>query len=175
MSEETTIETDAPVIDGASEAAPEVDAIPDAPKRRRGRPPGSINKPKPESVASEAPKPRRGRPPKNNAQRDVNGLARQIFGLHTLAAMATGIPEAAISEQESAMLATALDSVADQYGLSLDGKTGAALQLFATAAMIYAPRVLSVRARVAAQSAAAEAVDNARTVDSGVPDVASVH
>src|SRR5574340_1260761 len=97
MSEETTIETDAPVIDGAIEAAPEVDAIPDAPKRRRGR------------------------PPKNNAQRDVNGLARQIFGLHTLAAMATGIPEAAISEQESAMLATALDSVADQYGLSLDG------------------------------------------------------
>src|SRR5574337_178250 len=174
MTDETTIETDAPVID-AGESTPVIDDIPEAPKRRRGRPPGSTNKLKPEAISVDgATKPKRGRPRKDAGPRDVNSLARQIFGLHTLAAMATGIPEATIGEQESVMLATALDSVADQYGLSLDGKTGAAIQLIATAAMIYAPRVVAVRARIAAQSAAADAVNAARTVDTE-SSVAPVH
>lgn len=133
-------------------------------------------------VSNEPPKPRRGRPPKDpNAVKtekvvkdtgpavkarkkttyDPQLLAKQLFGLHTMAAQMTGIPEAQISSDEAMMLANSVIGVAEQYDLSIDGKTGAAIQLLATAAMIYAPRLLHIKARAkAAQNNVVDVPEN---------------
>jgi len=46
--------------------------------------------------------------------------------------------------------------VCDQYSLSVDGKTGAAIQLLAAAAMIYAPRAFMIKRRLEEQRKVAE-------------------
>lgn len=126
------------------------------PKRRRGRPPKVPHSPDdvttPQPVASgDAPK-RRGRPPKARAvpidTPELRAqLAKQLVGLHLIVAHATGLPELQISEPEGVALADALSAVAREYGLSFSGKTGAALQLFAALAMIYAPRAMAIQKR----------------------------
>lgn len=119
-------------------------------KRRRGRPPKNPDMQK-ESVSGSAP--RRGRPPKDKEKKvysadEISTLGRQIVGIHAMVASITKIDEANLHEQEGMMMAQALVNMADQYDLELDGKTGAALQLFATAAMIYAPRVIHFKNRM---------------------------
>lgn len=79
---------------------------------------------------------------------DVDRLARHIEGLHMIAALATGIPEARLTSKESESLAIAISAVAAQYDLAIDGKTGALLQLAGAAAMVYTPRVFAYRARL---------------------------
>jgi hypothetical protein len=126
-----------------------------APKRR-GRPPKN---PPADGVAnpvdgSENASNKRGpgRPKKkgkvNFSGEDLNALAKQVVGLHQLAAIATGIPELAISEQEGAMLGGAMASVAEEYNLELSGKTGAMLQLIAVCGMIYVPKFGALKTRV---------------------------
>lgn len=80
---------------------------------------------------------------------EIGVMGRQLVGIHVMVAQITRIPEVAISEEEGQLLAQSIVNVADQYDLALDGKTGAALQLFMTAAMIYGPRAFAVRARAA--------------------------
>lgn len=123
----------------------------------------------PEAVSSEEPtkadsKPtgrKRGRPPKSTTSKpaktatkskeDTADFAKQIKGIHQFAAVASGFPEMAIDDSEAQMLAKSLDAVAKEYGIELDGKAGAALQLFGAASMIYVPRVFSAKARIQKQ------------------------
>lgn len=131
-----------------SQTPPQDDAPPV--KRRRGRPPKNPEMQK-EGVSGTAPK--RGRPPKSKEKHsytpeEISVLGRQIVGIHAMVAGITKIPEAAIGDDEGSMMAQAIVNMADQYDLELDGKTGAALQLFATAAMIYAPRVIHFKNRM---------------------------
>ena len=77
--------------------------------------------------------------------------AKNLQGLHLMLSMMTGLPEAQLTNSESVALAGALEKVSQEYGLALDGKTGAFLQLAGTAAIIYVPRALAVRARLAKQ------------------------
>lgn len=132
--------------------APEISAAP-APelqtpvKRKRGRPPK--NAPQLETLGAtgaqtEAPKKRQ----KTSADK-MAGFARQIQGLHQLTAMVTGVPEIMLSDAESQALAESVINMADQYDLAIDGKTGAALQLLGTAAMIYGPRFFAFKGRMA--------------------------
>lgn len=81
---------------------------------------------------------------------DAQALGRQIQGIHILAAQITGIEEIILSEGESTELAKSVLSVCAEYDLSIDGKTGAALQLLATAAMLYIPRYFRYRSNHAA-------------------------
>ena len=113
----------------------EPDIIELTPKRGRGRPP------KTETVGSETVKKTVKRKPSSN---NVDNLSKQIEGLHIIASSMTGIKELIISPTESSMLASSIITVCDEYNLSIDGKTGAAMQLLATAAMIYAPRIISI-------------------------------
>lgn len=128
------------------------------PVKKRGRPPGSGKK-TPESIeAGGAPvggatKP--GKRPKQSFDRETIGLmGKQLVGLHLVAAMSTGLPEMQLNDAEGLALAQGIIGVCEQYDLSLDGKTGAALQLAMTAGMIYGPRLLAVRKRAAAEQAA---------------------
>lgn len=126
------------VMKSESGEDPEIQAEGPAPKRR-GRPAGSNAK-------------KTGETPRKTASRksdDVAAMARQICGLHQMASMVTGLPELVISEQEGFMLAKGVDAMAEEYGLALSGKTGAAIQLFGAAALVYLPRMLLIKARAA--------------------------
>lgn len=108
------------------------------------------------STASAAP----GRKPSKNSKRvtasDVGALAKQLVGLHQLGAMISGIPEVMISDADGALLATGIVAVCEEYDLSIDGKTGAALQLLGAMAIVYAPKAFKVSARMSAQKKAAQ-------------------
>lgn len=144
----------------AAESAPAGEA-----PRKRGRPKGSSTG---KSSAEKSP---------GRKAQDTAALAHQIKGLHSLAAMATGLQIMQISDQEAAMLASGVNAVCEEYGFALTGKTGAALQLFAAAAMVYAPRIMYLQAEKAKQKAAEQpetpAAPNMALVPTGVGDGAT--
>lgn len=129
-------------------AATPIEMSGEPPKKRRGRPPKNPELTK-ESPATGAEGPKRGRPKKRVIYDDTKKqlLAKQILGLHLIAAQLSGFNELQISEVESVMLTESIVVVSEEYGLSLDGKTGAAIQLAGTAAMIYLPRFLAIQKR----------------------------
>lgn len=128
------------------------------PERRRGpgrpRKGGSTDTAAPvPPTASEPPK-KRGRPKGSGSKVqaiDSDALAKQLAGVHMMVAQITGIPEFQIHETEAAMLASSVAAVCDEYDLNLNGKTGAFLQLIASAAFIYFPRIPHIQARIVAK------------------------
>lgn len=147
MSEEN--ETESTEIIG--ESAPIENAEPPT-RRARGRPPKNADEKKTDKkTADSGPKKRKSTTKDDNAK-----LAGQLVGIHLLVAQFTGIQEAVISDAEALMLAEAVNSVCDQYDLAIDGKTGAAIQLFAAASVVYAPRVFHYHARQRAKSTVVE-------------------
>lgn len=80
-------------------------------------------------------------------QDQVSTLANQIVGVHLIVSKVTGLPEMMIAREEGEALAKSVTMVMEEYGFEISGKTGAAIQLFATAAMVYGPRVLAINAR----------------------------
>lgn len=165
-SKDAPVVNDAPVDNAPVEETPvvqEATADVTAPeKRKRGRPSNAEKAASAATAAGAAPvtdggKPR-GRPSKKSAKPSFDSdarlaLANQVKGLHTLAAMGTGIPELNLADQEAIMLADAMANVAEQYGLSLGGKTGALIQMAAACALIYAPRFAALNERVKANKA----------------------
>lgn len=135
------------------------------PKKRRGRPPKSDRLgEQPTSGGAATPK----RAYTKKAERVVfdsdstHKLAKQIAGIHLMSASITKIGELQINETEAMMLAQSIQAVSSEYDLSLSGKTGAFLQLLATAAMIYVPRIMVINAKVKASQnkAPTDVVDN---------------
>lgn len=117
------------------------------PKKRRGRPPKNpnLNPENPGSPsASSGPKKRAGK----MSGEQIGSLAVQLQGIHAIAAAITNLPEISIADTEAKALAESVANMASQYNLSLDGKTGAAIQLLATAAMIYTPRYFAIKNRM---------------------------
>lgn len=121
------------------------------PEKRRG--PG---RPRKEEQVNSPPSPtlpkKPGRPKGSGSKKiepiDSEILSKQIAGLHMMIAQISQIPEIMISEEESKMLASSVALVCDEYDLNLSGKTGAFLQLMASAAVIYLPRVPVIQQRV---------------------------
>jgi hypothetical protein len=105
-----------------------------------------------------------GRPAGKSKGGDPVAIGNQLVGIHQLVAMFTGTPEMIISAEEGAALGKAVVDVCNEYGLSVDGKTGAAIQLFAACAMIYAPRVMAVRFRYAQEALARQNEANSHGV-----------
>lgn len=134
--------------------SPELGSEPVRRKRGRPRKDGTSGAPVSPAVSipqgSDTPKAKPGRKPKkvSISDADKTALGKQIVGLHLIASMTFGIPELVIQEQEGELLASAIVNVAEEYGLSLAGKTGAAIQLVGTAAMIYLPRYFAMQTRV---------------------------
>jgi len=109
----------------------------------------------PQSAASG--KAKSGKSAKRVTATDAGALAKQLVGLHTLGAMISGIPEFIINEDEGKILAGGIVAVCEEYDLSIDGKTGAALNLLGACAMVYGPRVFKVAARAQAAKKARQA------------------
>lgn len=120
------VKTDTPQV--------ETEQVIQEPKKRRGRPPKN---PDAVNISGDEKKTTR-KPTKKKTSKVIEG--KQIAGLHAVAAHLTGIPELVISDQEGDLLASGLQAVAEEYGLELGGKTGAAIQLLSAAAVVYLPR-----------------------------------
>jgi hypothetical protein len=151
MNNETDFEeTNAPEI--AIEELSEAGEI-EQPKKRRGRPPRS-----PDAVKIESSKTPPVKPKRKTTKSVIEG--KQIAGLHAVAAHLTGLPELIISEAEGELLAGGIQAVAEEYGLELSGKAGAAIQLFSAAAIIYLPRLAAIASKKAAQQKAKNEVLN---------------
>ena len=129
--------------------------------KRRGRPPGSKNnasKPLEEksvNSGTDQPAAKRGRPKKVDtfSAEAKERMARQVQGIHMMAAQLSGFGEFQISEPEAVMLSDAIINTSNEYGLSLSGKTGALIQLIGTAAIIYLPRFAVINAKIKAKKA----------------------
>jgi len=143
------------------------DAPPDAETRRKpGRPKGSgannaeaLLQRKVEDAGGETnnkpgpkPKPKNGK--KANSM-DATNLAKQLAGIHMIAAMFTKTPELQLTEPEALNLSNAIVGVCDEYDLNIDGKTGAAIQLLAACAVTYGPRAFQINWRRAKERAEA--------------------
>ena len=142
-------------IDAANDDAPET-VEPVLIKKRRGRPPknasaveGDAAYVDPSGENFDAPK-KRGRKAKRPS---VEVLAKQIQGLHAVAAHVTGQPLIMISDGESNMLATSLNEVMEQFDFAPSGKVAALVGLFGTAAVVYIPRLVHVNRMRKAESA----------------------
>lgn len=156
----TTVEPEAPTV--AGNVVEEATAPPagEPPKRRRGRP-TDLERQLRESVGA-APSgestggAKRGPKPKVKTVSDPAVLAKSLMGIHQLGAMLLQVPELQLNEEESRGLADAVTAVCEEYGLAIDGKTGAAMQLFGACAMIYGPRYFHFKMRVATERARQE-------------------
>lgn len=125
--------------------SPGVDDAP--PKKRRGRPPKNPESVAEEKIGSDA-GPGKAKPgPKKRkfGGESVDLLAKQLAGIHNMAAMIMGEPVMILSETESVMLATALVGIAEEYGVMLTGKMAATLQLLGVAGMVYVPRFIDIQ------------------------------
>lgn len=143
------VESDKPEVESNPALEP-ITAQPEAPKRRRGRPPKNPQL-ETQTIApgTDAPKQKRKYTKRRTTldPEQVATLAKQLQGIHLMVASAIQVPEIQISEIESVTLAQSLQTVSNEYGLSLSGKTGATIQLLATAAIIYMPRMKFVNAK----------------------------
>jgi hypothetical protein len=118
--------------------------------RRRGRPFGSRSHAAPLNetpiVEGASPDVEPQKRKRRSKAIDKDALAKQLIGVHMIGAKVTGLPFVAIDAQEAAMLADAIENVAREYDLALDGKTGAFIQLIAASAVVYGPRVMQFQA-----------------------------
>lgn len=158
-----TVEPEAPTIAGNVPEEQVAAPTSDAPRRRRGRPTDAERALR-ESVGA-APTgdatggAKRGPKPKGSKASDPAVLARSLVGIHQLGAMVLNIQELVISEDEGKHLAEAVTAVCEEYGLAIDGKTGAAMQLIGACAMLYGPRYFHFKMRIAHERAQAEQVN----------------
>jgi hypothetical protein len=179
-----TVKTDAPKatppIDTGA-AAPEPQAAA-RPRRGRGRPFGSRTSVPPltetpvgSEAAGDAPQDAAPKTRRRKSTVDASALAKQLRGIHSLAAKLLPIPGPngtkllELDDTEATQLAEAVAAVAKEYDLELSGKTGAAIQLLGVAAMIYGPRIYVIqqmRAVMAQHKQNAEAA--ARASDASV-------
>ncbi len=93
----------------------------------------------------EAPK-TRGRPKKQD--RNLQGIEQLLLATHLMVASATGYSELILSPADGHMLADAFATLADNYKIKLDGKTGAVMGLIYAVGAIYGPRAVSIAIRV---------------------------
>lgn len=142
--------TEIPSQEPPIEVSPPQKRGPGRPRKDGSTPPG-VKTEKPGAPRAAEAKPQK-RGAKMSAEA-ISTLAKQIEGMHAMAAMMTGLPILQISSAEASLLAGGISAVAEEYGLALDGKTGAALQLFGAAAMVYAPRIIHIQKAKAAARA----------------------
>lgn len=122
-------------------------------KRGRGRPPKNKENIEAEKIEAGGKSASASKPTKKKQTFDaaaISMMGKQLVGIHIIVSQVTGLPELQISDPEGQALAQSIVNVAEQYNLSIDGKTGAALQLLLTAAMVYGPRAIAVNKRAKA-------------------------
>lgn len=161
---ENGAESSAPGINSAGAPPPSISGEP----KRRGRPPGSKNKPQDGNVTNEIPvggeAPKRGRPRKERVELDRGAVARQLLGSHMMIANMLGLPELMLTEKEADQEAEAICDFAREYDFEPDPKLMASINLIATMGFIYVPKVIKVTVRIKkAKAAKGQTIDGEAT------------
>jgi hypothetical protein len=99
----------------------------------------------------------------------VEDVGKQIYGLHAIMAMMSGIPEVALQPEEAASLAKAIITFGEEFDFQPNPKIMACITLIGTSAMIYVPRMPIILKRIAAKKAQAGKPKNE------VSDTTSIH
>ena len=99
--------------------------------RKRGRKPGSTNKPRTEKASASS----------------VIGIEKLLFSIHAIAAAGLKTPELELDDSEAKLLAQAATSVADHYNVTVDPKIVAWVGLIGVAGSIYGPRLATIKMR----------------------------
>lgn len=105
--------------------------------RKRGRPKGSKNKGRAETIGAQ----------KAAIPVDRDAISAILLSCHAMLAGIAKTPELAIDKQESDALADASAKVAELYDVSADPKTVAWCNLAMTVGMIYGTRFVAISAR----------------------------
>lgn len=98
------------------------------PRKRRGRKPGTKNKPKETSD-------------------NLAGIESILFSIHAMGAAITHTPELALSMEEAHLIADAAQKVAENYPLVVDPKTVAWINLAMVLGTVYGTRIIAIGAR----------------------------
>jgi hypothetical protein len=107
----------------------------------------------PASALDRSPPAKRGRKPKQDSAA-VEKLAKSVQGLHSLAALLTGMPELEISEADARAVCESVGEVGREFGAgAVSPKTLAILGLIGTLAFVYAPIYVEIRGRIRASKA----------------------
>lgn len=102
----------------------------DGKPKRRGRPPGSRNRPREEKT------------PEN-----LGDLKALLLSVHFMGAKMLSAPELELSEEEAAKLSGAITNVAKYYSMTIDPKKMAIIQLAFCMGGIYGPRIKAMTSK----------------------------
>jgi AT hook motif len=132
----------------------QIEAEPPSTAKKRGRPPKTDEQREAEKSGEKATPiggaSKRGRPKKNSARFgdvDKQQLAGQLSGLSAMMADKLGDARFAFQPIESMMLSNAVVNVCNEYGLSMEGKSGALVGLIIASAIVAWPRMKLLRER----------------------------
>lgn len=90
--------------------------------------------------------------PKSRSEQ-IGGLAEQIYGMHQLASMMTGLHSLVITDKQAIALAGPIIDVAKKWNIPLTIDGMPELQLLATAAAIYVPLAATLQMEINARKA----------------------
>ncbi len=128
--------------------------------RRRGRPPGSKNKPREASDTNpndpstvEAPRKRKRKP----KPADIEFMAQRLMGLHAMLAGFTGTPEFQLSDIEAKMLAESGLQVQREFDIEVGGKWAVLATFVGVCGVVYVPRFKAMKDRATQRKAHAKA------------------
>lgn len=89
---------------------------------------------------------------KRFSKQDIDSYSRQLKGWHEAAALILKEPSLNITETEAIELTTALSVVVEEYGMVVDPKISALIQLIGVAGVIYIPKAIHVKRNLDARS-----------------------
>jgi len=108
------------------------------------------------------------KPSKPRAKINTVALAKKLQAWHQFAALAAHIPELALDEDDSVLLASELVAAMDEFGVTINGRVAALLSLAGAVGIIYYPKAVLVQRRLEAmrgQSARVVNIKDAAATD----------
>lgn len=124
---------------GAQENRPAPEAVEavaeEAPRKKRGRPPGSGKPKAPEGTEAEARTP---------VKLDARQVAAQLQGMHAFAAAMAREPLLQLGDAQAAMLGSAVAEASKYYNFAPDGKIMALVSLAGAAMIVYVPMFAAI-------------------------------
>ena len=81
--------------------------------------------------------------PRKSAGKNVDSIKKVLISVHLKAAIATGVPEVAIDEDEATQLAESGAALLEYYKIRIDGKRGAMLAFLYALTLVYGPRIFA--------------------------------
>lgn len=173
--EETLMETptppSSPDLPPADPQAEGEQIPPQEPKKTRGRPRKNQQIPEADVIPRKVKEPKVGKNAEKSTSQTAEFFAQQIFGMHTLASLITGM-DLTIDPKGAASMGQAIYEVVKEYDLSWLNKFTPVMNLIVTTAIVEGPVILKARAQSQAKKAQkkeAQILKNPSPLEGGEP------